>query len=76
MTHVRYLTNNALSSLTFSQDNISKIIQNLESGKAYGHDNISILTLKNCGSTIYKRLAIVFEQSVHTGIFSSEWKKG
>ena len=70
------MAKNALSSLTFSQEDISKIIDNVESGKAHRHDNISIRMLKICGSTIYKRLAIVFEQSADTEIFSSEWKKG
>ena len=41
-THMQYLTNNRLSCTTSSQDDIAKIIQNLHSGKAYGHDNISI----------------------------------
>ena len=75
-THVQYLTNNRLSSITFSQDDIAKIIQNLDSGKAHGHDNISIRMLKICGSAIYKPLAIIFKQCVDTGIFPSEWKKG
>ena len=75
-THIQYLTNNRLSFITFSQDDIAKIIQNLDSGKAHGHDNISILMLKMCGSAIYKSLAIIFKQCVDTAIFSSEWKKG
>ena len=75
-THMNYLANNRLSSITFSQDDIAKIIQNLDSGKAHGHDNISIRMLKICGSAIYKPLAIIFKQCVDTGIFPSEWKKG
>ena len=72
---MQYLTNNRLSSITFSQDDIAKIIQNLDSGKTHGHDNISIRMLKICGSAIYKPLAIVFKRCVGTGIFPSEWKK-
>ena len=37
-THMQYLTNNRLSSVNFSQGDIAKIIQNLDSGKAHGHD--------------------------------------
>ena len=73
---MQYLTNNRLSSVTFSQDDIAKIIQNLDSGKAHGHDNTSIRMLKICGSAIYKPLAIVFKWCVGTGIFPSELKKG
>ena len=75
-THMQYLTNNRLSSVAFSQDDIAKIIQNLTSGKVQGHDNISIRMLKICGSAIYKLLAIIFKQCVDKGIFPSEWKKG
>ena len=75
-THMQYLTNNRLSSITFSEEDIVKIIQNLDSGKAHGHDNISIRLLKICGSAIYKPLNIIFKQCVDTGIFPSEWKKG
>ena len=75
-TNMQYLTNNGLSSIIFCQDDIAKIIQNLDSGKALGHDNISIRMLKVCGSAIYEPLAIIFKQSVDTSIFSSEWKKG
>ena len=75
-THMQYLTNNRLSSVTFSQDNIAKIIQSLDSGKAHGHNNNSIRILKICGSAIYEPLAIIFKQCVDTGIFPFEWKKG
>ena len=54
LTYMQYLTNNCLSSITFSQNDISGIIQNLDSGKTDGHDNISIRMLKICGSAIYK----------------------
>ena len=73
---MQYLPNNRLSSITFYQDNIAKIIQNLDSGKAHGHDNISIRMLKICGSAIYKPLVIIFKKCLDTGIFLSEWKKG
>ena len=75
-THMQYLTNNRLSSVTFSQDDVAKIIQKLDSGKAHGHDSISIRMLKMCGCAIYKPLAIIFKQCVDTGIFPFEWKKG
>ena len=52
-THKQYLASNRLYSITFSQDDISKIIQNLVSGKAHGHDNISIRVLKICGFAIF-----------------------
>ena len=32
--------------------------------------------LKVCGPSIYKLLEIIFNQSLETGVFPSEWKKG
>ena len=72
---MQYLTNNRLYSITFSKDDIAKIIQNSDLAKAHGHDDISIRMLKMCGSAIYKPLAIIFKQCLDTGIFPSEWKK-
>ena len=40
--NVTLYTNNGLSTVTFSQDETGKIIQNLNPNKANGHDNISI----------------------------------
>ena len=73
--HLHYFTDNCLSSVRFSQDDIAKIIQNLDPNKAHGHDNISIRILKICGSSIYKPLEMIFKQCIETGFFSSEWKK-
>ena len=73
--HLHYLTDNRLSSVSFSQDDIAKIIQNLDPNKAHGHDNISIRMLKICGSSIYKPLEMILKQCIETGFFPSEWKK-
>ena len=60
--HLHYLTDNCLSSVSFSQDNTAKIIRNLDPNKAHGHDNISIHMLKIYGSSIYKPLEMIFKQ--------------
>ena len=73
--HLHYLTDNHLSSVRFSQDDIAKIIQNLDPNKAHGHDNISIRMLKICGPSIYKPLEMIFKQCIEAGFFPSEWKK-
>ena len=69
------MTDNRLSSVSFSQDDIAKIIQNLDPNKAHGHDNISIRMLKICGSFIYKPLELIFKECIETGVFPCEWKK-
>ena len=67
---------NRLSAVTFSQDNIGKIIQNLNPSKAHSHDNTSIRMLKLCGSSIYGPLELIFKEALSTGLFPSNWKKG
>ena len=51
-------TNNCLSTIPFTKDdlknhskNITKIIKNLDPNKAHGHDIISIRMLKICGES-------------------------
>ena len=36
----------------FSQEDIGKVIQNLNPNEAYGHENISVCLFKICGLTI------------------------
>ena len=76
LSHINYLTDSLLSSVSFSRDRIAKVNQNLGPNKAHGHDNISIRMLKVCRPSIYKHLEIVFNQFMETGVFPSEWKKG
>ena len=65
-----------MSSVSFSQDDIAKLIQNLVLNKAHGQDNISIFVLKICGSSIYKPLEMIFKQCIETDVFPCEWKNG
>ena len=69
------MTDNRLSSISFSQDDIAKIIQNLDPNKAHGHNNIRIHILKICGCSICKTPEMIFKQCIETGLFPSEWKK-
>ena len=69
-------TDNRLSTVTFSQDDIGEIIQNLNPNKAHGHDNISIRMLKICGSSIYGPPGLIFKEALSTGLFPSNCKKG
>ena len=68
-------TDKFLSNITFSSDDILKIIQNLDSEKAHGHDKISIRMLKICGPSICKPLDISFKSCLESGIFPLQWKK-
>lgn len=51
-----HVTDRCLSAVTFSASHIAKIIQNFNSNKMHGHDNISISMLKIWGDTINRPL--------------------
>ena len=72
--YINYTTEKRLSTVALSVEAIGKIIQNLDSNKAHGHDNISIHMLKICGDSIYEPLETIFGQAL-TRVFPSEWKK-
>ena len=74
--YINYTTEKPLSTVALSVEATGKIIQNLDSDKAHGHDNISIRMFKICGDSFYEPLEIIFRQALLTGVFPSEWKKG
>ena len=72
--NVQYLTDKRLSSFDFSEDDIMKVIQKLDSNKAHGQGNFSIHMIKICGKSIYIPLRKIFEECLRTGTFPLEWK--
>ena len=68
-------TNNLLSTISFTKDDIAKIIKNLNPNKAHGFDMISIRMIKNCGESILKPLELIFKSCLENGKFPIEWKK-
>ena len=73
---MNYKTENRLSAVNFSIDDIAKILQNLDPNKAHGPDKVSIRMLQLCGNSICKPLELIFHQAMESGSFPSEWKKG
>ena len=67
--------NNLLSTISFTKDDIAKIIKNVNPNKAHGFDMISIRTLKICGDSILKPLELIFKSCIESGKFPIEWKK-
>ena len=63
------------STVTFSDKDTGKIIQNLDSNKARGHNNISVHKLQICDDSICVPLEIIFKQALLTNVFPSEWEK-
>ena len=73
--YINYTTEKRLSTVALSVESIGKIIQNLDSNKTHGHDNISIRILKICGDSIYQPLEKIFRQALITGVFLLNGKK-
>ena len=57
-------TEKRLNTLHFSNNDIEKIMQNLDPNKAHGHDKISIHMTKICGKSICKPLQLIFSQCI------------
>ena len=74
--HFNCKTDDRLSAVNLSIDDIAKILQNLDPNKAHDHDKISIRMLQLCGNSICKPLELIFQQAMESGSFPSEWKKG
>ena len=68
-------TNNLLSTISFTIDDITKIIKNFNPNKAHGFDMISIHKLKICGDSILKPFELIFKSSIESGKIPIEWKK-
>ena len=66
---LEYLTQGRLQSITFSKDDIAKLMQSLDPNKAHGHDQISIRMLKLCSNSICKPLKIIFNRCLETSTF-------
>ena len=74
--YLNYKTENRLSTVNFSIDDIAKILQNLDPNKAHGHDKISIRMLQLYDNSICKPLELIFQQAMESRSFPSQWKKG
>ena len=68
-------TNNLLSAISFTKDDIAKIIKNLNPNKAHSFDMISIRMINICGESILKPLELIFKSCLENGRFPIKWKK-
>ena len=69
---VMYRTENRLSTISFKDQGILKIIKSLNVNKAHGHDDISIRLLQICGAGVVKPLSLIFKNCIQYGIFPVE----
>ena len=71
-THLNYQVVNRILTANFSIDDIAKILQNLDSNKAHGHDKISIRMLQLCGNSLCKPLLfLIYIKDLSEGLSSN-----
>ena len=70
-----YGSENGLSTISFKDEDVLKIIKSLNINKAHGHDDISIRLLQICGAEVVKPLSLIFKNCIQYGIFPNLWKK-
>ena len=63
------------SNITFTEKDIEKVKQNLDSNETLGYDMISMRMLKICGKSVIKPLQIIYKQWLEKGWSPEEWKK-
>ena len=64
-----------LTSITFSDNDILKIIRSLDINKAHGHDDISVRMVKICDDSMKKPLSVIYKNCIKTGMYPNVWKK-
>ena len=70
-----YTTEKRLDIICFSNNDIVKIIQNLDPNEAHVHDEISIHMINKFAINKYlKPLQLIFNYCIDTGSFPLEWK--
>ena len=55
-----YRTENRLSTISFKDEDVLKIIKSLNINKAHFNDDISIRLLEICGAEVVKPLSLIF----------------
>ena len=70
-----FLTPSRLCTLNFNEEEIIKIIRNLNVHKAHGHDDISIRIIKICEKSILKPLILFFKNSTKSSYYPDTWKR-
>ena len=68
-------TNEYLSTINFTEDDILNFIRKLDPSNAHGHDQINIPMVQICDKAICFFCHLIFSYCIESGIFPTEWKK-
>ena len=64
-----------ISNITFTNNDIERIISGLDPNKVHDHDMMSICRLNICGDCINKSIGLICRAYLEHGSFSQNWKK-
>ena len=65
----------SLTTIDFSNNDILKIVRDLDPNKSHGHDMITIRIVKICDDSVCKPLKLICQSCLENGKFPSDWKK-
>ena len=65
-------TRESLTTIDVSNNDILKIIRNLDTNKTHGHDLISVRMVKICDDSICKSLELIFQSCLSSGMEKME----
>ena len=58
------ITDTSINNVSFSRDDIRKLLHNLKSSKIHGCDDISAKMIKLCGESLVEPLHIIFKNCI------------
>ena len=67
--NITSILNNRLSIISFTEDEVSKCIDELSDTLSPGPDKVHVLFIKNCKSVLVGPLTNLFNPSIKTGIY-------
>ena len=70
------LTDATLDNIEITEDEVNGVIENLDPNKASGTDLIRNKMLKKVSKVVTEPLCIIFNRSLHEGVFPDKWKLG
>ena len=70
-----YKTNEKLSSVKITDNDMLKIFAKLDLNKTHGHDKVSIRMIKICTTSICKPLRLIFNHCIDNSMYPCDWKK-
>ena len=72
-----FLTQSRLSSISFNEDEILKVVRALNINKAHGHDDMTMrmIMIKICDKSLLKPLIILFENSTKSSCYPDILKR-